>query len=216
MTRPMEHFFETIKKQREPVVESIGGEPYLLVGLGNPGREYRESRHNFGFMVIDRIAETLRTEFKKSQMKALISIQAYEGKKVILSKPQTYMNCSGQAVVPLLNYYKIPKEHLLVIHDDMDLPFGTLRMRPGGGSGGQKGLESIIQLLGTQEFARLRCGIGHPPGQMDVTDYVLNRFSKEESKLLPSVLENATQAALSFVSVGIQEAMTRFNGIVEG
>jgi len=115
-----------------------------------------------------------------------------------------------------LNYYKIPREHLLVIHDDMDLPFGTLRMRPGGGSGGQKGLESIIQLLGTQDFARLRCGIGHPPGQMDVTDYVLNRFSKEESKLLPSVLENATKAALSFVSVGIQEAMTRFNGVVEG
>ncbi len=216
MGSSIEAFFEAMKQKRETAAEPVMGEPFLLAGLGNPGREYRESRHNFGFMVVDRIAEQLNSEFKKGQFKAVIAILSHQGRRVILAKPQTYMNLSGQAVVPLLNYYKIPRANLLVIHDDLDLPFSSLRMRPGGGSGGQKGLASIIDRLGTQDFARLRCGIGHPPGQMEVTDYVLNKFAKDEAPLLPSILDNAASAALSFVTNGIQETMTRYNGSVEG
>ncbi len=194
----------------------MSGAAYLLVGLGNPGREYQASRHNFGFMVADRIAEKLDTSFAKAQFKALIAIVPFEGKRVILAKPQTYMNLSGEAVIPLMNYYKIPQSMLLVIHDDLDIPFGTLRMRPAGGDGGQKGLGSIIRQLGNKDFARLRCGIGHPPGQMDVKDYVLNKFTKEEGELFSSVLDDAASAALAFVSGGLQAAMTRYNGVVEG
>lgn len=188
--------------------------PYLLAGLGNPGREYRDSRHNYGFMVVDRIAQELGIEFKKSQSKALIAISSYQGKRVILAKPQTFMNLSGQAVIPLLKYYKIAVDHLLVIHDDLDLPFGALRMRPGGGAGGQKGLNSIIHQLGHQDFARLRCGIDHPTGQMDVSDYVLSRFSKDEESRLQELLDKAAAAALAFVDKGIQDAMTRYNGVI--
>ena len=212
----MEAFFEAMKKKREQAEEPASGEPYLIAGLGNPGRQYHESRHNFGFMVVDKVAEILKAEFKKGQFKALVSLQPYAGKKVILAKPQAFMNLSGQPVISLMNYYKVSRSNLLVIHDDLDLPFNTIRMRPGGGSGGQKGLVSIIELSGTQEFARLRCGIGHPPGQMEVPDYVLSKFSKAEAEILPSIIANAAEAALSFVANGIQDTMTRFNGTVEG
>lgn len=212
----MEKFFNAIKKNGSPEDADFSGITYLLVGLGNPGREYRESRHNFGFMVADRIAERLNTGFTKVQFKALISKASFEGKKIIIAKPQTYMNLSGQAVIPLMHYYKIPQSRLLVIHDDLDIPFSVLRMRPAGGNGGQKGLGSIIEQLGNQDFARLRCGIGHPPGQMDVKDYVLNKFTKDECELLPSLIDNAAEAALAFISDGLQAAMTRYNGVVEG
>ncbi len=212
----MEKFFNTIRKKQSSQENTVSGETFLLVGLGNPGREYRASRHNFGFMVADRIAERLNTEFGKAQFKTLVAMVPYEGRRIILAKPQTFMNLSGQAVIPLMNYYKIPRSMLLVMHDDLDIPFAALRMRPAGGAGGQKGLGSIIQQLGSQDFARLRCGIGHPPGQMDVKDYVLNKFNKEESDLLPSVINEAANAALAFVTDGLQAAMTRYNGTVEG
>lgn len=189
---------------------------FLIAGLGNPGREYRESRHNFGFMVVDRLAERLNTQFTKEQQKALIATAVYGGRKLLLAKPQTYMNESGKAVVPLLRYYKIPQDHLLVIHDDMDLPFGTLRVRPNGSNGGQKGMGSIITQLGNQEFCRIRCGIGHPPGQMEVTDFVLNRFGKEDSELLPAVLDKAASCALDFTERGVTWCMNNYNGRVEG
>ncbi len=211
----MEKFFAQIRRKNKPemITDSVTT-PYLLAGLGNPGREYRDSRHNYGFMVVDRIAQELGIEFKKSQSKALIAISSYQGKRVILAKPQTFMNLSGQAVIPLLKYYKIAVDHLLVIHDDLDLPFGALRMRPGGGAGGQKGLNSIIHQLGHQDFARLRCGIDHPTGQMDVSDYVLSRFSKDEESRLQELLDKAAAAALAFVDKGIQDAMTRYNGVI--
>ena len=212
----MDEFFAAIRAQREKKEESASGELYLIAGLGNPGREYRESRHNFGFMVLDRLAERLNVSFEKEQQKALVLTVPYEGRKLLLAKPITYMNESGKAVVPLMHYYKIPQERLLVIHDDMDLPFGTLRIRPNGSNGGQKGMGSIINQLGSQEFCRIRCGIGHPPGQMEVVDYVLNKFSKDESELLPAVLDKAASCALDFVTEGYTYCMNHYNGRVEG
>lgn len=212
----MEAFFSKIRPQKftQPGTEKQA--LFLVVGLGNPGREYRNSRHNFGFMVVDRFVQSLNADFSKSQLKSLTATVTVAENKVLVAKPQTFMNLSGDSAVPLMKYYKIPAERLLVVHDDMDLPFGVLRMRPGGGAGGQKGLASIIDRLGHQAFARLRCGIGHPPGQMEVHDYVLSPFSKNDEPLLPAVIDNASGAIEAFITEGIQFAMNRYNGSVEG
>ncbi len=187
---------------------------FLLIGLGNPGREYRDNRHNFGFMLIDMLAVRLNARGMKLQSKAIVTDAQYEGRKLILAKPQTYMNLSGQSVQGLANFYKIPLEKLLVAHDDLDIPFGTMRIRPGGGPGGQKGVASAIERLGTKDFARLRLGIGRPPGRMDPADYVLQNFSREEMKEVAMILERAADAALCFVTDGLDKAMNRFNGEV--
>jgi PTH1 family peptidyl-tRNA hydrolase len=188
---------------------------YLLVGLGNPGREYRANRHNLGFMTIDQFGQTLGIRLSRVQSKALLGIGALDENKVVLAKPQTYMNLSGQAVSSLLHFYKIPLERLLVIHDELDLPLGTLRLRPGGGSAGNKGLASIIQQLGTQEFPRLRIGIGQPPGQMSGADYVLQDFPPAEQELLEIVLKRAVEAAQVFVRSGLETAMNQYNGSLQ-
>ena len=189
--------------------------PYLIVGFGNPGREYKDSRHNFGFMLIDRIAVRLNARGMKLQSKAIVISTLHEERKIILAKPQTYMNLSGQSVQGLLHFYKIPNENLLTAHDDLDLPFGTIRIRPGGGPGGQRGLGNTIEQLGTKEFPRLRLGIGRPPGRMDPKDYVLQDFSREDIKFLPEVLDRAADAALEFVMKGLNAAMNKFNGGIE-
>jgi len=189
--------------------------PYLIVGFGNPGREYKDSRHNFGFMLIDRIAVRLNARGMKLQSKAIVISTLYEECKIILAKPQTYMNLSGQSVQGLLHFYKIPNENLLTAHDDLDLPFGTIRIRPGGGPGGQRGLGNTIEQLGTKEFPRLRLGIGRPPGRMDPKVYVLQDFSREDIKFLPEVLDRAADAALEFVMKGLNAAMNKFNGGIE-
>src|SRR5271157_39429 len=188
---------------------------YLLVGLGNPGREYRANRHNLGFMTIDLLSQELNVRLSRVQSKALVGIGALDDRKVVLAKPQTYMNLSGQAVSALLRFYKIPLERLLVIHDELDLPLGTLRLRPGGGSAGNRGLASIIEQLGTQDFPRLRIGIGHPPGQMSGADYVLQDFSAAEQELLEMVLKRAVEAAQVFVRLGLETAMNQYNGSLQ-
>lgn len=185
---------------------------YLLVGLGNPGREYRDHRHNIGFMVVDKLSIRFGISLTRLQSRALVGTGVMGNKRIILAKPQTYMNLSGQAVAGLVRFYKILPDHLLIIHDDLDLPFGTLRLRPSGGSGGQKGLASIIEHLGTEAFARMRLGIGRPLGGMNPADYVLEPFSIEEQKVLPVILDNAVEAAEAFLNDGIEAAMTRFNG----
>lgn len=187
--------------------------PYLLVGLGNPGRTYARNRHNVGFMVIDALAKQLNLGTPRLQMKALVLNSTLDGHKVILAKPQTYMNLSGEAVGSLVRYYKIPFPHLLVIHDDLDLPFGVIRLRPGGGAGGHKGLLSIMDRLGTQNFPRLRFGIGRPPGKMDPADYVLQNFDASEQPLLELLIDRAVQAIRVFVTEGLDTAMNRFNGM---
>ncbi len=187
---------------------------YLLIGLGNPGREYLNTRHNIGFMLIDRLTIRLDARGMKMQSNAIVITSRYEERKLILAKPQTYMNLSGQSVQGLLHFYKIPTENLLVAHDDLDIPFGTIRIRPTGGPGGQRGMASTIEKLGTKDFPRLRLGIGRPPGRMDPKDYVLQDFSKDDMKLLPEILDQAADAALTFVTDGLNKAMNKFNGDV--
>ena len=188
---------------------------YLLIGLGNPGREYQTNRHNFGFMLIDRLAVRINARGLKVQSKAIVTSGIYQDRKLILAKPQTYMNLSGQSIQGLANFYKLPLENLLVAHDDLDIPFGTIRMRPGGGPGGQKGVASTIERLGTKDFARLRLGIGRPPGRMDPSAYVLQDFSRDETKILSELLDRAADAALEFVFNGLEKAMNKYNGSIE-
>lgn len=188
---------------------------YLLIGLGNPGREYQNNRHNFGFMFIDRLAVRLGARGLKVQSKAIITTATYEDRRLILAKPQTYMNLSGQSAQGLLHFYKLPMENMLIAHDDLDIPYGTIRMRPGGGPGGQKGVASTIERLGTKDFARLRLGIGRPPGRMDPSAYVLQDFSRDETKILSELLDRAADAALEFVVNGLDKAMNKFNGSIE-
>lgn len=187
-------------------------EPYLIIGLGNPGREYKDTRHNFGFMLIDHLAERIGARGMKVQSKAIVTSGLFKETKLILAKPQTYMNLSGHSVQGLLHFYKIPHSHLIVAHDDLDLPYGTIRIRPTGGPGGQRGMANTIELLGTKDFPRLRLGIGRPPGRMDPKDYVLQNFSKDELKLLPELLTRASDAAIEFVENGLNAAMNKYNG----
>ena len=185
--------------------------PFLIVGLGNPGREYRNNRHNIGFMVLDQLAGKLDTSFSKMKMNALMTAVRYKGCRIILLKPQTFMNLSGKAAASFIRFYKLPLENLLVVYDDVDLPFQTLRMRPNGGDAAQKGVRSIIKELGTKDFPRLRVGINRPPGRMSVSSYVLLNFSDQEVETLPFVLDQAADAILAFVELGLNQAMTTFN-----
>ena len=190
-------------------------ETYLIVGLGNPGRDYRNNRHNVGFMSVDRLAARLGVAFSRLESKALVTKGERAGRPLILAKPQTFMNLSGQAVAALLRYYKIPLEHLILLYDEVDLPFGTLRLRASGGSGGHKGMNSVIERLGTQDIPRLRIGVSRPPGRKEAADYVLQDFTNSESRELPSILDQAVDAVLVFVEQGIDVAMNRYNaGIV--
>ncbi|MFO8037685.1 MAG: aminoacyl-tRNA hydrolase [Anaerolineales bacterium] len=185
--------------------------PYLIVGLGNVGLAYQHNRHNVGFMVLNRLAQELDVPFSASELDALVGHTSYQGHTVILAKPQTYMNNSGRAVRSLLRSYELPLEQILVVYDDVDLPFESLRLRPEGGAGGQKGVKSIIEAMGTEEFARLRIGVGRPPGKMPVDSYVLRDFSEQEREVLPFVLDDAVQAILTFVTEGIEQAMNEYN-----
>lgn len=184
---------------------------YLLVGLGNPGRQYENTRHNVGFMTMNKLAGRLGETFSKLESKALIAKCTHQDQRLVLVKPQTYMNLSGKSVSSLLRYYKIPLTNLLVAYDEVDLPLGVLRLRPAGGSAGHKGMQSIVEQLGTEDFPRLRIGIGRPPGRMEAADYVLQDFSRDEAETLNLVLETATEAILAFVSGGLEKAMNLYN-----
>jgi len=197
--------------ENQPSILNFQPSPFLIVGLGNPGREYRGTRHNVGFMLLDHLAERLGMSFSRVESRSLVTKAEYLENRLILVKPQTYMNLSGQAVSSLMRFYKVALERLLVIYDDVDLPLGTLRLRPGGGSAGHNGMQSIIEKLGTQEFPRLRAGVSRPPGRMEAADYVLKDFSKDESELLQEVLSRGAEAVLAFVGEGIVAAMNQFN-----
>ncbi len=188
--------------------------PFILVGLGNPGREYRNTRHNVGFMAIDRLCATFGIKLSRLQSKALVGNGVYEGHKIVLAKPQTFMNLSGQAVSSLMRFYRIPQSQLLVYYDEIDLPVGTIRIRQEGGSAGNRGLKSIIEQLGTQDFPRLRIGVGRPPGQKEAADYVLKGFSKNDMEIISIVLDRAVDAARVFICDGLEAAMNQFNGTV--
>jgi peptidyl-tRNA hydrolase, PTH1 family len=202
---------ESLFQNSIPAVEF----PYLIVGLGNPGREYRTNRHNIGFLLVDHLAARLGVSFSRLESKALVTKTEYQGRRLVLAKPQTFMNLSGQAVGTLARFYKVPLSQLMVCYDDVDLPLGQIRIRPDGGSAGQKGMGSIIERLGTQQFPRLRLGIGRPPGRMDAASYVLQDFSKQEVEALQETFGRAVDAVQLFVTQGLNTAMNQFNGAGE-
>ena len=188
---------------------------FLVAGLGNPGREYRNNRHNVGFMLLDRLAAKIDVTFGRYESRALVAKGLYQEKRLILAKPQTYMNESGQAIGALVRFYKINLQNFLVAYDDVDLPFGTLRIRPDGGAAGHKGMRSTQERLGTDEFSRLRFGIGRPPGRKEAAGYVLENFSSPEAEILPQLLDRAAEAVLVFINEGLEKAMNSYNGPAE-
>jgi PTH1 family peptidyl-tRNA hydrolase len=184
----------------------------LIVGLGNPGREYRHNRHNVGFMAVDELAGRNQMEFTRQQTNSFVSVGTIAGAQVVLAKPQTFMNKSGISVAALRRFYKVADEDLLVIFDDLDLPVGTIRIRPFGGSGGHNGMNSLIERLGTQGFPRVRIGIGRPPGKMDPARYVLKDFDKDQRPIIEQVCDQAARAVETWLEDGIESAMTEYNG----
>lgn len=184
---------------------------YLIIGLGNPGREYEHTRHNAGFDAIDILAEKLGTDVKEKKHRGLCGKGMIGGEKVILLKPQTYMNLSGESVRAAADFYKIDAEHMIVLYDDIDLDVGKLRVRAKGSAGGHNGIKNIIAHMGTQEFPRVRIGVGAKPDRMDLADYVLGRFSQVERSAMEDAFEEAAEAAIAVVEDGIDAAMNRFN-----
>ncbi|MBI4330629.1 MAG: aminoacyl-tRNA hydrolase [Chloroflexi bacterium] len=186
----------------------------LFVGLGNPGKEHLRHRHNIGFMVVDRFGKKHGLTFDRKQSKAKIAEGDVEGRRLVLAKPQTYMNLSGLSVQGLVNKYRLQPSEIMVVCDDMDLPAGKIRIRPGGGSGGHRGLQSIIDALGNRDFPRLRVGIGHPPTTMALNpaiDFVLTEFTREEREIIDEALDRASEALLCVLTEGLQAAMNEFN-----
>ena len=192
-----------------------GEERILIVGLGNPGRAHAFNRHNVGFMAVDKLALRAGIELHRVQSKAIVGSGRLADRPVILAKPQTFMNLSGEAVGALAGYYRIPPAAILVVYDELDIPFGVIRLREKGGAGGHNGMRSLIQHLGN-DFPRLRLGIGRPPGRMDAAAYVLQDFGRDELPLVSEMLTTAGEAIESFVRHGINLTMTRYNGPVEG
>lgn len=183
----------------------------LIVGLGNPGPEYASHRHNTGFQCLDRLARAHGLAFTRQAFRARLAQGEIRGVRVLLARPLTYMNLSGQAVGPLVRHYGFLLPDLLVIYDDMDLPLGTVRLRPRGGAGGHKGIRSIIEALGSQDFPRLRVGIGRPPAGEDPVDYVLSDFTSEERAVMEGVYERVLVTVECWLTEGIVEAMGRYN-----
>lgn len=187
---------------------------YLIVGLGNPGREYANTRHNVGFMAVERLAERWRATWKtEKKFQSRIARVDQDARRCLFCEPQTYMNLSGEAVAAVLNFYRLTPERLLVVLDDADLPFGEIRMRAEGSSGGHHGLESIEAHLGTRQYPRLRIGIGREPNAgREITGYVLGAFGASDREVLDKVLIRARDQIECWLGEGIGKAMTRYNG----
>lgn len=193
--------------------KDAGGVSWLLVCLGNPGDKYENTRHNVGFMVADEVAERQGAPIQRLRFKALTNILTIAGEKVLVMEPITYMNLSGEAVRPAADFYKIPPERILVVSDDTALPAGRLRIRKGGSAGGHNGLKSIIQHLGTDQFPRLRVGVGEKPHpDYDMADWVLGRFTGEDRARMDQAVERAADAIECILKEGLDRGMSRFNG----
>ena len=188
-------------------------ESWLIVGLGNPGQQYTRTRHNCGFRAVDLLAEKLGCKIDKLKFQGLYAQVNYQGKKLFLLKPQTYMNLSGRSVLQLSAYFSIPPQRIIVLFDDISLVPGVLRVRPNGSAGGHNGIKSIIQELGSQEVPRVKIGVGAKPhAEQDLADWVLSTFSASEEKALGPALERACDAALCVIDRGVPEAANRYNG----
>lgn len=183
----------------------------LVLGLGNPGKEYQRTRHNLGFLVVDRVASEKKIAITKKKYRSLVGDWQEGGEKILLVKPQTFMNRSGDAVRDLIRYLPVELKNLVVIHDDLDLPFGRIRIRDRGGAAGHRGVLSILAALGGEEFLRVRVGIGRPPPGVDPTDYVLRGFNPEEAALLEAVVSRAADAVQCLLAEGFHRAMGKFN-----
>ena len=195
------------------MIKKASNENGLIVGLGNPGREYEKTRHNCGFRAVDLLAENLGCKIDKLKFQGLYAQANYNGTKVFLLKPQTYMNLSGRSVLQLSAYFNIPPQRIIVMFDDISLEPGRLRIRPNGSAGGHNGIKSIIQEVGSQEFPRVKIGVGAKPNpNYDLADWVLSTFSANEEKALAMSLDNAAKAALAIIDHGVPEAANRFNG----
>lgn len=185
---------------------------YIIAGLGNPGREYQNTRHNIGYTALDYLAESYHIDVSESKFKSFTGKGVIEGQKVILLKPLTYMNLSGEAIREACAYYKIdPENELIVIYDDIALPVGLLRVRPKGSAGGHNGIKNIIACLGTEIFKRVRIGVGEKPSRMDLADYVLGHFTEEERALEKEACRKAVEAILLLMEDKTEEAMNQFN-----
>ena len=183
----------------------------LIVGLGNPGEEYRLTRHNIGFMVVDRFAYKQRIMVNKRKFSVVYGLGSVEGHSVLLAKPMTFMNMSGPAVRNLAHFFKVDTKDLLVIHDDIDLVFGKIKIKRKGGDGGHNGLKSLIEALGNDSFARVRIGIGRPDTKQDVKGYVLNKFDAQQETVLDEVITMAQGAVVTILLKGLTEGMNRFS-----
>ena len=184
---------------------------YIIAGLGNPTKEYDKTRHNVGFAVIDRLADRYGIDVSERKHKALCGRGAIEGQKVLLLKPQTFMNLSGESIRAAMDYYKATPEELIVVYDDISLEPGQLRIRLKGSAGGHNGIKNIIAHLGTQEFPRVKVGIGAKPLRMDLADYVLSRFGSGEQKLMDEAFQEAAQAVAAMLTDGPERAMNHYN-----
>ena len=184
---------------------------WLIVGLGNPGREYEQTRHNAGARAVERLARQLGTSLGRSKFRALVGETRAGGVPVKLARPTTFMNDSGQAVAPLARWYKIDPDHLIVVHDEIDLPVGQLRLKKGGGTAGHHGLDSIAGSLGSKDFYRVRIGVGKPPNTGETINWVLDRLPKAAAESLGATEAEAGDAALAIIDEGLERAMNRFN-----
>ena len=184
---------------------------YLIIGLGNPEEEYSKTRHNIGFNTINKLAQKYNIKITKTKYEGLYETGEIEGQKVILIKPQTYMNLSGNCVKQFVDFYKVEKENVLVIYDDMDIETGTIKIRKKGSAGGHNGIKSIVQMLGTEEFPRIRIGIGRPEHNGDEINYVIGAIPKEEIPKLEEGTEKAKEAIIEILKNGIDKAMNKFN-----
>ena len=192
---------------------NTGGAEWLLVGLGNPGTQYENTRHNVGFLVADELAERQNAPIQRLKFKALTNLLTISGEKVLVMKPVTYMNLSGEAVRQAVDFYKIPPERVLVVSDDTALAVGRLRIRKGGSAGGHNGLKNIIQHLGTDQFPRVRVGVGEKPHpDYDMADWVLGKFQGEDKKAIDQAVKRAADAVECILAEGIDRGMNRFNG----
>ncbi|EHL16552.1 aminoacyl-tRNA hydrolase [Peptoanaerobacter stomatis] len=184
---------------------------YIIVGLGNPGLKYQNTKHNVGFMAIDILSKKLNIKVDKIKFKALIGEGQYKGEKIILVKPQTFMNLSGESVQQIMSFYKAEHQNLFVLYDDIDIDIGKLRIRQKGSSGTHNGMKNIIYLLGYDDFPRFRIGVSRPPQYMDLASYVLSNFTKEEIDILLNVLDNCSEACLYAIEKGLDKSMNKYN-----
>ena len=188
-----------------------GGINWIVVGLGNPGSRYESTRHNMGFLTVDKLAEVQKFSLNKLRFKAWTGTFDCGGEKVLVMKPQTYMNLSGEAVGEAARFYKVPADHVLVISDYISLPVGKLRIRPGGSAGGHNGLKNIISCLGGNEFARIRIGVGSPPESWDMKDWVLAKLGGKDLEAIRDAAERAAKAVDSYITVGPERTMNIYN-----